>query len=65
MIIQVYRIFDVATHEILADGIEDYTFALETLELYRRDYPHSVIEMESYNRNTVKHGFGRDPDLHT
>jgi len=64
MILTYYRVFDVATHEILADHIDNYAFAYETLEMWRRDYPHSILEMESYTVNTYRTGFGRDPDLY-
>ena len=65
MLLTYYRIIDVDADCILADRIEDFDFAQETLELYRRDYPNTHIELESYTYQTVKKGFGRDPDLHT
>lgn len=65
MIITLYRIVDVNTNTTVADSIEDYDFARETLHFYTLDYPNTRFEIESYTRNTVKPGFGRDPDLHT
>jgi hypothetical protein len=67
MILTYYRVFDVTTHEILADRIDNYAFASETLEMWKRDYPHSVLSLEKYTVNTDKpthKGFGRDPDLY-
>ena len=65
MIITYYRIVDATTSEVVADRIDNYAFAQETLEMWRRDYPHSRIEIESYTVNTHRQGFGRDPDLYT
>jgi len=65
MLLTYYRITDTTTNTILADKIDNYAFAQETLELYRRDYPDDLLELDSYTYNTVRQGFGRDPDLHT
>ena len=64
MILTLYRIVDANTLEVVADRIDNYAFAQETLEMWRRDYPHARLEIESYTYNTVRQGFGRDPDLH-
>ena len=62
--ITLYRIYDATDNEILADGISDYAQAHETVELYRLQYPHNKLEVETYTKSQVKPGFGRDPDLH-
>ena len=45
-------------------GMDDYEFAQQTLELYRLENPGHELELEPYTHQTVKPGFGRDPDLH-
>ena len=62
--ITLYRIYDATDNEILADHIDTYEQAHETLQLYQLQYPHDKLEIESYTRSSVKPGFGRDPDLH-
>ena len=64
MIITLYRIYDHTQKETLANGIDNYEFALQTLELYTLEFPGNELELETYAKNTVKPGFGRDPDLH-
>jgi len=64
MILTYYRIVDITTHETVADRIDNYAFAQETLEMWRRDYPHSFFEIENYTYQTHRKGFGRDPDLY-
>ena len=66
MILTYYRIVDIATHETVADRIDNYAFAHETLEMWRRDYPHAFFEIESYQHkyHGIRPGFGRDPDLY-
>ena len=64
MLITLYRIYDHTQKQTLANGIEDYEFALQTLELYALELPGHELELETYTKNTVKPGFGRDPDLH-
>lgn len=64
MILTYYRIVDIATQETVADRIDNYAFAHETLELYRRDYPANFFEIETYTYNTHRPGIGRDPDLY-
>ena len=59
-----YRIYDHTQKETVANGIDSYEFALQTLELYRLELPGHELELEPYVHNTVKPGFGRDPDLH-
>ena len=58
-----YRIYDHTDKETLADSIDDYAFAEETLYLLQLQHPHHELEIEKYIRYTVK-GLGRDPDLH-
>ena len=59
-----YRIYDHTDKETLADSIDTYAFAEETLHLLKLLYPHNHLEIEKYTKYTVKPGFGRDPDLH-
>lgn len=63
-LLTLYRVYDATANSTLASGIDNYEFALQTLELYRLEYPSNVIELETYTKNTVRPGFGRDPDLH-
>jgi len=65
MVITYYRIYDATQDTIRANRIPEYEMALQTLELLARDYPQNTLELESYTENTVRKGFGRDPDLHT
>jgi len=58
-----YRIYDHTDNETLADSIDDYAFAEETLYLLKLQHPHNHLEIEEYIKYTVK-GLGRDPDLH-
>lgn len=58
-----YRIYDHTDKEILADHIQTYEQAHETLQLYKLQYPSNELEIESYTKYLVK-GLGRDPDLH-
>jgi len=46
-----YRIIDIATLEIVAQGITSLELAQEQLELLELDFPHCFLEIESYNRN--------------
>ena len=64
MLITLYRIYDHTQKETLANGIDNYEFAQQTLELYKLEFPGNELELETYTKNTVKPGFGRDPDLH-
>jgi len=58
-----YRVYDSTDNETLADGIDDYSFALETLHLLQLQYPQNHLDLEEYIKYTIK-GLGRDPDLH-
>ena len=60
---ELYRIIDQETNTIVAEGMSQ-TQALETLQFYELDNPHSRFELEKYRIMRVKPGFGRDPDLH-
>ena len=62
--ITLYRIYDATDNEILADHIDSYEQAHETLQLYLLQYPQNTLEIEQYTKSSVKPGFGRDPDLH-
>jgi len=64
MMVIYYRIVDIATHETVADRILDHGHAQETLELYRRDYPHSFFEIETYTKQPLGIVPGIDPDLY-
>lgn len=59
-----YRIYDVTDDEILAEGIPSEEQAREALALLQLNYPHNQLELEVRTTNTVRPGFGRDPDLH-
>jgi len=63
-LLTLYRIYDHTSKTILAMGMDDYEFAQQTLELYRLENPGHELELEPYTHQTVKPGFGRDPDLH-
>ena len=58
-----YRIIDLETDSIVAQGITEYSQAHEIVDMYRLDYPTVDFEIESYTHYTVT-GLGRDPDLH-
>ena len=59
-----YRIIDTdRCGQILANRIPTYEQAHEVLLLLQKDFPTSVLDIESYTITTVK-GLGRDPDLH-
>ena len=58
-----YRIVDLETDTIVAQGITEYSQAHEIVDMYRLDYPRSDFEIQSYTHYTVT-GLGRDPDLH-
>lgn len=59
-----YRIYDHTDREIVANSLETQEQAYEVLELLKLNYPAHELEIESYEIQTVKPGFGRDPDLH-
>lgn len=60
-----YRIIDRdRCGQILANAIPTHAQAEEVLHFLQKDYPELDLQIESYERSTVKRGFGRDPDLH-
>lgn len=59
-----YRIYDHTDREIVANSLETQEQAYEVLTLLKLNYPAHELEIESYEIQTVKPGFGRDPDLH-
>ena len=63
-VITVYRIYDHTEQQTLANNIDNYEFALQTLELYTLELPGHELELETYTRKPLRPGFGRDPDLH-
>ena len=58
-----YRIVDLETDAIVAQGIAEYAQAHEIAAMYQLDYPNTDFEIQSYTHYTVT-GLGRDPDLH-
>ena len=62
MILTYYRIIDIATHEVVADRMDNIALARETLELWRRDYPHSFFEIENYTHKTLGIVPDNDPE---
>lgn len=58
-----YRIYDLDTNEIIANGIDSREQATEVLYILKQNHPESDLEIESYTQYTVT-GLGRDPDLH-
>lgn len=61
--VTLYRIYDIDTGEIVANGMLN-SEVYETLQMYQLQFPESRFEIESYQQSSVKPGFGRDPDLH-
>lgn len=50
-----YRIVDIDSQETLAEGMVTETQAREQLVLLQLDYPHCVLEIESYLRSKPSH----------
>lgn len=61
--VTLYRIYDIDSGETVANGL-DASQAHEMLQLYQIQYPECRFEIETYQKSSVKPGFGRDPDLH-
>lgn len=61
--IELYRIYDFTERHILASGIPTEEQAREVLHFLKLEYPHNELEIESYQKSSVR-GLGRDPDLH-
>ena len=61
--ITLYRILDHTEKNTLASGIPTLEQATEVLHFLKLEYPHNLVEIESYTKTSVR-GLGRDPDLH-
>jgi hypothetical protein len=59
-----YRIYDETDRHILASGIPNPEQAAEVLHFLQLEYPGNTLTIETYETQTVRPGFGRDPDLH-
>ena len=59
-----YRIYDETDRHILASGIPTQEQAQEVLHFLQLEYPGNTLVIENYETQTVRPGFGRDPDLH-